>query len=528
MLTALHIEGFEAIAQRQRADLAPLTLLVGDGGAGASVILHALLYFHELLQHGNADVDRTALGGSVIELGGFAGLVHGRDRTRTMTLRADFDVRGSLDQFRHTGPGFPFPDLDDQITSAWVELTIRMRTTAGFHGPIVDRVAIGAGSSLDPLVCLETGASLRDGEPLFARIDLQHPLLAHAAVEVAEAWATIAVPDSASWPPSATFEATRLTRERGPQVGTSSQLPVSRSMHRLRPVFALERSRQSAWPSLREPLCVLPFDRERNDPTIVHTVRTFLEMVVLGIGAQLAASLGGLLYVSALRTIPPRALLYEHAGRRSGWADGLAAWDQLLADRSTLVDRTNEWLRRLGTGCRVVVRPLLEALPEHRTENDAHALVRALRLDANNGALALPAEVGAGVSQLLPVIVAALESRSKVSLIELPELHVHPTIQVGLGDLFIQASTGDGEHRTMLVQTHSEHLILRLLRRIRQTSAGELPAESLPFSPEQLSVLHVDNHPRGLRIRRLRVNERGDLESRWPNGFFPERRAELL
>ena len=50
-------------------------------------------------------------------------------------------------------------------------------------------------------------------------------------------------------------------------------------------------------------------------------------------------------------------------------------------------------------------------------------------------------EVGAGVSQLVPVIIAALYGRTGLSLIEQPEIHVHPAIQVGLGDLSIDAVT---------------------------------------------------------------------------------------
>jgi AAA15 family ATPase/GTPase len=76
MLTGLEIANFKGIADRQRIDFAALTLLFGANSAGKSTILQALLYLHELLERGSADVDRTELGGAVIELGGFARLVH--------------------------------------------------------------------------------------------------------------------------------------------------------------------------------------------------------------------------------------------------------------------------------------------------------------------------------------------------------------------------------------------------------------------------------------------------------------------
>ena len=101
-------------------------------------------------------------------------------------------------------------------------------------------------------------------------------------------------------------------------------------------------------------------------------------------------------------------------------------------------------------------------------------------------------------------------------------------MQVGLGDLLIAAVARDGARRTFLIETHSEHLILRVLRRIRETTEGELPEQAPAFYADKLSVIHVENTPDGVTIRRLRVDELGEFEDRWPNGFFEERAKELF
>jgi predicted ATPase len=79
-------------------------------------------------------------------------------------------------------------------------------------------------------------------------------------------------------------------------------------------------------------------------------------------------------------------------------------------------------------------------------------------------------------------IVASLRKQDGVLGIEQPELHVHPAIQVGMGDLFIKAATGDEDKltsgKTLLIETHSEHIMLRLLRRVREQTEGEVPARS--------------------------------------------------
>lgn len=528
MLTTLELENFKGIAARQRVDFAPLTLLFGANSAGKSTILQALLYLQEILDRGTADVDRTELGGNVLELGGFARLVHRHETERAIVLRVEFATPGSLERFGRDLADFPFPDLEDEIESAWLELTVRSRATATFRGPLVELAVIGVGGEAEPLVWIETGASLREGEPLQARVNLSHPLIAKADVGIIEAWQEIAIPE----------DVLHLTHETEGHWFGGEGVPASGLLDgtgftedRSLPVFALARSRLSALPPWGGPLRVIPFgDESPEKAATAAQVRTFLEMVVLGTTAQLSSFLHDARYIGPLRAVPPRGFLYQRAGRITSWADGLAAWDLLLADRTSLVERTNHWLRRLGAGCQIVVQQLFDrgADVEQISAGHVDKTVRRLLLDTGTGSLVLPSEVGAGVSQVIPVIVAALEGRAGLSLVEQPEIHVHPAIQVGLGDLLIDAATWEGGRRTLLVETHSEHLILRLLRRIRETTEKTL-AEGVPaFSEDKVSVVHVESLPEGVRIRRLRVDEHGEFKDRWPTGFFAERIGELV
>src|SRR5215469_9372438 len=127
MLTSLEIKNFKGFAGRQRIDFSPVTLLFGPNNAGKSTILQALLYLHELIERGSADVDRTELGGNNLELGGFARLVHRHEIERPIVLRAEFATPGGLDGFGRDLSDFPFPDLEDLVESAWLELSIRHR-----------------------------------------------------------------------------------------------------------------------------------------------------------------------------------------------------------------------------------------------------------------------------------------------------------------------------------------------------------------------------------------------------------------
>jgi hypothetical protein len=298
------------------------------------------------------------------------------------------------------------------------------------------------------------------------------------------------------------------------------------------PVFAISRSRVSALPPLSEPLRVIKpggDDPTAREAETLEEIRTFLEMVIHGTAVQLASALDRSLYLGPIRTVPPRGFLFERSGRVTRWADGLAAWDLLLSDRTTLVERTNAWLARLGAGCKLVVQQLVDARASAEDLSAGHidSTVRRLLLDTGSGTLVLPSEVGAGISQMVPIIVASLiEGGRGLALVEQPEIHIHPALQVGLGDLFLDAATKQG--RQFLIETHSEHLLLRLMRRMRETSEGKLPDGAPHALSSDVKVWIVEREVSGCLIRNMPLNERGDLVKAWPGGFFEEALQEVL
>ena len=129
--------------------------------------------------------------------------------------------------------------------------------------------------------------------------------------------------------------------------------------------------------------------------------------------------------------------------------------------------------------------------------------------------VALP-DVGFGVSQLLPFIVQSLVAEKQIISIEQPEVHVHPRLQADLGDLLAEAIKEPRQNQ-FIVETHSEHLILRLQRLVRKKQ----------IKPKDVSVIYVSRRPEGAKAERLHLDEDGDFIDEWPNGFFLERLREL-
>jgi hypothetical protein len=135
-----------------------------------------------------------------------------------------------------------------------------------------------------------------------------------------------------------------------------------------------------------------------------------------------------------------------------------------------------------------------------------------LRLwDADKKVAMSVCDVGFGISQVLPVLTLAYGSSGDLIAIEQPEIHLHPALQAELADVFIESALGE-PHNTFLLETHSEHLILRLLRRIREKK----------LSPADMCVLFVEPIDRGSKITELEYDEDGDFIDEWPGGFFEE------
>ena len=151
-----------------------------------------------------------------------------------------------------------------------------------------------------------------------------------------------------------------------------------------------------------------------------------------------------------------------------------------------------------------------------------------LRLhDPKNGIWTALQDVGVGVSQSLPIILEAFAQQEKLIAIEQPELHLHPAHQAELADVFIESALGENKN-TFLLETHSEHLILRILRRIRETSRGKLLDGGIPVRPEDVAILFVEPGDNGSVVREIEIDDQGRILSDWPMGFFEERLEELF
>jgi len=126
-------------------------------------------------------------------------------------------------------------------------------------------------------------------------------------------------------------------------------------------------------------------------------------------------------------------------------------------------------------------------------------------------------EVGVGVSQVLPVVLACLlTAPGQVVAIEQPELHLHPSMQIRLAE-FLLACAKSG--RQVIVESHSEYLVNRLRRH----------AVEEPKSSELVKLVFAEQDAVGVtNFRESTVHSDGSLDDDWPSGFLDVASEEAL
>jgi predicted ATPase len=124
------------------------------------------------------------------------------------------------------------------------------------------------------------------------------------------------------------------------------------------------------------------------------------------------------------------------------------------------------------------------------------------------------ADVGIGVSQILPIVVQRLmlpdtEYSSHLEIIEQPELHLHPAAHSAVAELYIAAAHAGSR---MIVETHSEVFLLRVRRAVAE---GRL-------NPDDVAVYWIRDFPaQSPRIMPIRIQADGSVDQ-WPTGVFSE------
>lgn len=540
-ISSITLRNFKGVGpQGVEVSIRPITLLFGTNSAGKSTIFQSLHYLREVLERRNANPDATLIGGSKQDLGGFGSLVHNHDTSKSITVGVEIHPRDDDAYWDYLPIYLLNDDQQDLVTIGELSRLFD-----------IDRIGVEVTTAWNVVGNTATIVGYRvsiNGEPVASlmRSDPEKPELQGPGFKAR--W---------SIEPKALRFLARRWEGRTEEVMTDEDLP------NIEPLSDVpEDWTETCLPTWGQPVALPQLNpTERDGINFSELLRMVLSQMLEGIGRRVLGELQQIRYIGPWRAVPDRLHRVPRIPDEARWSDGLGAWDVLArvseaGDPGQIIPAVNDWLQsenRFATDYFIESRaeilldangPIVQALQRFMVAYDdlsaddfaimvwqpllAQNRQQHLSIYSRSTGLPLaPADIGVGISQVLPLIVAAHIADRKTIAIEQPELHIHPAMQVVLADLVIDASRQ--RSLTMLIETHSEHLVLRLLRRIRESTRGELKDPKLMLTPDDISILYIAADVDGLKVTKLLVDAEGEFLVRWPNkkGFFGERLDEV-
>ncbi len=459
MIKTLRLHNFKAFQDTGDIEIKPITVLAGPNSGGKSSVLQSLLLLRQTLETEAPDIDLN-LDGRFLQFSGLDELTFGKpplprcEVSYEIGLETHIPTRVIPDYYPDLGiPG----DVESLLLQSDIEFSFRYREVEeGKNRVILDR--------FDMTSCVQ-GVS---GPRLTITFRDKGYQVKLKGVDLLEPY-------------------------------QGREIKGAGGRHFLPDFLLLE-------PDTEEDTEYSPI--MRLDPIFWHPIR------------NLEAELGdNLRYLGPLREEPQRAYLhsgspYPEIGKRGEYAaqmlwlekddkvQYLPGLDQEPSE-FTLLDAVGDVFRQLG-----IIEPI-----DVKSEKGIMYQILFGLIGSKDKKQVTIADVGFGVSQLLPIVVMGLRSpETSLLLFEQPEIHLHPKLQANLADFFLTLALS---RKRLLVETHSDHFINRLRRRIAEDATDKLK--------EKISILFVrpPHDGQGASIEPLQVDRYGVIEN-WPPEFLPE------
>jgi predicted ATPase len=515
MIETIHLKNFKCLEDTKKLDLKPLTILCGTNSSGKSSIIQTLLMLKQTFES-QSRYKNIVLNGQFVHLGPFEDLVFKKNLEKEVQIKFDLNIQNISTDKRAVDSYINFGKKEKQgLKKRLLEVVIGLKTQEGHtdKDPYVENFKITAKS------LLKSDTYIEGTEIKFERKESK---------DYTVSWKNVL----SSFP--FFYEAPDI---KPPKEKEFYKCPICNSKHRTnsqigkdhyRYYWYIKSSSENKCDVKASFLNLVPEIIIGSDKEYLKFPVNHINRILFLLRHILEDEFSNLYYIGPLREEPSRRYIAEEEtisiGNRGQNAPFVLAtarektvspyyifdpneekWENINGD--TLDKAVDRWLKYMGISERC----------ELITEREIIRLYLPTYIDKN--VKATLADVGFGVSQILPILVEGLRIRpSQTLILEQPEIHLHPKLQMQLADFFISMILSG---KNLLLETHSDHIINRISRRVIEDEENKIISKTniLFFEQENENPINpVELDP-----------ERGVIN--WPSGFFdqsPEEKRLIL
>lgn len=472
MIETLSLRNFKGFDVLDQLRFKPVTILCGTNSSGKSTILQSILLLKQTLDSQTPN-QTLLLNGRLVHLGAFENVISGHDTDRVLTFEFSFDFsiydQPSANSFppaaivASLAPGRPNRDA------------VRVRIHIGVKAIKQDAVDPQLGSlqlhSFE--ATFQTGMQGAFDPPVELRIN-------HLEGDTYNIeWNDLPL----------------LGGDR--QIGSGSEVAKMNVVN------------------------ILPLNIVSPESPPPHQSHYAVMAVLFYITQMIKHVFGSYSYLGPLREEPSRRYIYEDEVVEIGVKGENAPYISLAEQYSPLYDhyfyepKSDSFEKKAYMRLDAAVRDWLEIMDIHGLSPERSREIIYVNLRTQRETQVNIADVGFGVSQVFPIVLGGLRMQKRNTLLlEQPEIHLHPNLQMLLADYFISLALSG---KNVIVETHSDHMINRLVRRIVEDPTDKL---------KELVAIYFIKNTAGTSVYDPIIIDSNRGIMNWPIGFFDQNAIE--
>jgi predicted ATPase len=510
MLKKILIKNFKPFSQTEPVRMAPITLIYGPNSAGKSSIIQSLIMMTQTINGQKSKVDSDLITkGSLVDLGNYASIIHRHETDKTLSFEYEFTQQDSS-----------VKRSEEIVDIVKVTMNFMAGDNKGISSPTLSEYQFTARTTAGD-IDIQVSKSGKTGisEVNLDGYDEKEELVAADLFELGPRTNFQQMLNYVTSRMNARgmSESKNLTKVFGSTLNT---IKIKKGVDS---IYA--RLLSSTPPYLPTNLAISRKDREiamrgRDDK---HWFYRGVEELLQRCDSRIRRELSNIIYLAPLRSYPSRYYFMEGTPNEYVGSRGEDVVPILFQSKSTGGERSS-LIKKLNQCCKDFGIPYTFEVTNKGDPITGDVIVLTLK-DTRTGVKVGPSDVGFGIGQLLPILVQGMilseDSKggaSRIICVEQPEIHLHPRLQASMADFFINTAAKNNNIQWIL-ETHSEALITRLQRRIREKK----------ISSRDVSILYINPlGKKGSTIQELRLDEDGEFIDLWPDGFFVETFNDMM